>query len=126
MSDGQLHVWLHGMWAIVSTSECIELLAPEVLGDDYSVDVTPAPPNAIPQLVANSSYFLTGVTREPVAARFPRKEALVIDDLRVINRAGNVVRCSVYLPHPRAVEAVRKVNVQPERFFLGAYGKRSL
>jgi len=122
MPAGQLNVFLHGMWAIVSTSECLELLAPHDGGHAYDVMVSPAPPTAINALAPGSSYCLTGVTRRTAAVRFPREQALVVDNLGVVNRQA--VHSSVYLPHPRLIEVRRKVKITADRFLSGSHGEK--
>jgi hypothetical protein len=122
MAGGQLNVVLHGMWAVIVTSECLEVLAPRLPNHTVGA-VLPGGVNLQP-LKPRRSYPLSGVDRRATPARFPREKSLVVDNLYVINRAADAVFCSIYLPHAANIDVQRKVKVESVRFLAGSHGEK--
>jgi hypothetical protein len=122
MAGGQLNVVLHGMWAVIVTSECLEVLAPRLPNHTVGA-VLPGGVNLQP-LKPRRSYPLTGVDRRATPARFPREKSLVVENLYVINRAADAVFCSIYLPHAANIDVHRKVKVEPAMFLAGSHGEK--
>jgi hypothetical protein len=122
MAGGQLNVVLHGMWAVIVTSECIELLAPRF--PDHTVSAILPGGVDLQTLKPKRSYPLIGVDRRATPARFPREKALVVENLYVINRAADTVFCSIYLPHAVNIDVQRKVKVEAVRFLAGRHGEK--
>jgi hypothetical protein len=120
VAGGQLTIVLHGMWAVVWTSECLELIAP--VGPDLSQSYISPGTNVSVALPAGIHQLIGVEHSGPV--RFPRQSSLLVENLRVINRAPNAVHCSIYLPHPVGLEPKRRVKVKAETFFAGSHGKR--
>lgn len=121
MAAGQLNVVFHGQFAFVFTSECVEVLIPVTHGNVYRAGRRGP---AVANLVGGRSYCLTGVAPASSEARLARDETAVLDGFYVINRASNALHCSLYLPLPWKMKALRCVPGGASDFFLGETARK--
>jgi hypothetical protein len=121
MSAGQLNVVIHGLFAIVYHDECIEAIAP-VVEDGHGQRARCQNTEYTFQL--GHSYMLRGVRSVGSVTRFSKTETPVVEKFRVINRATNVLFCSIYLPFPQRVSTLRAVPGRATDFFQGETRKQ--
>jgi hypothetical protein len=120
MAAGHLNIIFHGLFAFVRTDECIEVLAPHLANHDYRAGTLQ---QEIP-LTGGHSYCLEGVLRTTKNVRFPADNMAVLEDFQVINRGGNALHCSIYLPFPLRIGTLRPVPLRGVEFFQGADASR--
>ncbi len=118
MSAGHLNLIFHGSFAFVGTDECVEVLIPVLSSGTACVENSSQSPVSM-NFASGSAYSLTGVDRTIRGPRFSAKDTPVLSGLRVINRGHNALLCSLYLPFPEHVWALRKVPVKNGSFFQG-------
>jgi len=114
MAAGKLNVIFHGQFAFVFTSECVEALIPVTTHGNVC---RAGPRGPTGNLAANRSYCLTGV--DGGEARLARDETAVLEGFRVIDRASNALHCSLYLPLPWKMKALRCLQGRASYYFQG-------
>ena len=114
MAGGHINLIFHGVFAFVFTDECIEVLVPVFQGQTLLIGSQNCAGTK------GQSYYLSGVCRDKPLKRFQWKDTPIIDNTRVINRGGNALLCSFYLPFPTQLYTLRKLNIKDRDVFQGS------